>query len=340
MSASIDIFKLKFSVFGHGFDDTRADSGDGSIKMTEYIEFDSEYGAIDSTGQYLWLANINGIRKYDIETLEEVAQSSIPRDGGATRLYHASNVANNYGLVWQGTDFYIIDLTDDTIYKSGTINLSFAGADVLYDDGKFKFVTLGRGQAQNYIYNIAYSDLSVDTYAFDDWRVNCNGWVSVGKIWGGFVPSWFYQNRDICGVNGNGITVWQITAQTGGSGGFPNLQFQGGWGANGYCWIPCKKYGKWRMGAFAWSGSNDFETPKPVKVFGTFPSSPWFDPNNRYAVAHNQGRNKVSFATDLGVYLGDYHDLVKLTDDVYFPIALDDSTVVCTDGVKTYLYKG
>ena len=281
----------------------------------------------------------NKISEEFVETLEEVAQSSVPRNADS-RIYHASNVANNYGLVFQGTDFYVIDLTNDTVYKSGTVNISFTDADVLYHEGKFKFCTLGREQSQNYIYEVAYSDLALTTYAFDDWRVNCCGWVSESKIWGGFVPSWFYQYRDICGIDGSGTTIWQVQAQTGGSGGFPNLNFQGGWGANGYLWIPCLKYGKWRMGAFPWSGNNDFESPKPVKIFGTFPTRPWFDPSNRYAVMHNQGRSKVSFATDLGVYLGDYHDLIKLTDDVLYPVALDDSTVVCTDGVKTYIYKG
>ena len=339
MSGTIDIFKLKFSVFGHGFEDTRADSGDGAVIINKKINFDAQYGAIDSTGQFLWLAGLNGIRKYDLETLEEIAQSSVTRDTDS-RIYHPNNVANNYGLIFQGTDFYLIDLTSDAVINSGTVNASFNYADLVYSNGKFYFVTLGKEQSQNYVYIVNESDLALTTNPFDDWRTDCCGWVDVNKIRAGFVPSWFYQYRDICGLDASGTTVWQVNAQTAGSGGFPNINFEGGWGANGYLWIPCYKYGKWRMGAFPYSAQADFETPKPLRVFGTFPSRPWFKPGYKYAVAHSTGRNKVAFATDLGVYLGDYHDLVKITDDIQYPIAVDDQTTVTVDGTFTYVYKG
>lgn len=339
MSGSIDIFKLKFSVFGHGFEDTRANSGDGSVMNSGKIPFLADYGAIDNTGQFVWLASSDGLRKYDLETLEEVSQSSVPRDTNS-RIYHPSNVANNYGLIWQGTDFYLIDLTSDAIIKSGTVNVSFSYADVLYVNGEFRFCELGQGRTQNYIHILKYSDLSLTTYAFDNWQTGSLGWVSDTEIQAYFVPEWFYIKRQIKGVDINGVTQWYVEAQTAGASGFPNLNTEGGWGANGYMWIPCYKYGKWRMGAFAWSASDDFATPKPVKVFGSFPSRPWFIPHSRYAVVHNTGRTKTAFVTDLGVYLGDYHELIKITDDVYFPIALEDTTVICTDGTNTHVIRG
>lgn len=339
MSGTIDIFKLKFSVFGHGFEDARADSGDGSVVINEKIPFLSEYGAIDSTGQFVWLASSDGIRKYDLETLEEVSQSSVPRNTNS-RLYHPNNVANNYGLIWQGTDFYLIDLTSDAVIKSGTVNVSFSYADCIYVNNEFRFVELGQGRTQNYIHIIQYSDLSVVTHAFDNWQTGSLGWVSDDKIQAYFVPEWFYIKRQMKGVDIDGVTQWYVEAQTAGAGGFPNINSEGGFGANGYMWIPCYKYGKWRMGAFPWSGADDFETPKPVKVFGTFPSVPSFIPYSKYAVAHNTGRTKVAFATNLGVYLGDYHELYKVTDVIIFPVALHDNTVVCTDGTDTYIFKG
>lgn len=338
MSASIDIFKLKFSVFGHGFDDTRADSGDGHVTIADKINYSAEYACIDDTGQYLWLSSSSGIKKYDLneDALPEVVQTAVP-DGTGTILIHPSNVANNYGIAFQGTTCTIFDLTSDTVIKTGTVSYTLTQMlyDCIFDGTNFQITSLQQGRSNNYLYTLALSDLAM-TYLMLSAK-GVNGFVEPTKLSAYRVPRYGDEYIFIYGQRLDGTTDWTYQAPSAGGSAMPNY-IEVGFGADGLMWNPCYKYGKWRMGGFKWSGATDFALPKPYKVFGTFPARPVMLLSQKVHYAHSTGREKVAFSTDQGIYFGDYHEMIKVTDDPSYAIACDNDTVVALNPNDNYTY--
>lgn len=338
MSGTIDIFKLKFSVFGHGFEDTRADSGDGAKARADKINYSAEYAAIDSTGQYLWLAGAAGIKKYDLldEDLAEVPQTAVP-DGTTTILMHPSNVSNNYGIAFQGTTCTIFDLTNDGVVISGTVlyTLTQMKYDCVLNGGEVQIATLQQGRANNKIYTLDTSDLTMTEASL--LQKGVNGFVDASKISAYQVPRYGDEYIFIYGINIDGTTEWSYQAPSPGGSAMPNY-IEVGWGAGGLMWNPCKKYGKWRMGGFRWTASTAFATPMPYKVFGTFTERPTMLLNQKIYYAHSTGREKIAFSTGQGVYVGDYHDLKKVTDDSNYVLATEGTTVVALNPNDNYTY--
>ena len=341
MSASIDIFKLKFSVFGHGFDDTRADSGDGHIVKADKINYSAQYACIDSTGQYLWLASSLGIKKYDLfdDDLSEVAQTAVI-DNTSTILMHPSNVANNYGVAFQGTTCTIFDLTDDSVVISGTVlyTLTQMQYDCIFDGTNFEITSLQQGRSNNYLHTLALSDLAMTDETLTAKGVN--GFVESTKLSAYRVPRYGDEYIFIYGQRLDGSVDWTYQAPQAGGSAMPNY-IEVGWGADGLMWNPCFKYGKWRMGGFKWTGATDFALPKPFKVFGTFSAKPTMLINQKFFYAHSTGREKIAFSTGQGIYLGDYHDLIKVTDDANYTLACENDTVVALNPNDncTYIYR-
>ena len=90
----------KFTIFGHGYDATRNDSGRGTA--SHEMDF-TAYGAmIDETDTYLWVVNggTGNLQKYRISNMTEVEQSTVPTT--ANIILHPSNVDNNIGVAFVG----------------------------------------------------------------------------------------------------------------------------------------------------------------------------------------------------------------------------------------------
>ena len=128
----------KFTIFGHGYDATRNDSGTGA-KEAVIHDLTAEYCAIDETGKYAWIVGGGGrLYKLNIATWEQQAHS-IPVVGS---LYHPCNVANNYGVIFvSNTRVVVFDLTTGEILKdfapssSGTFSQPIQHCDcILVDD--------------------------------------------------------------------------------------------------------------------------------------------------------------------------------------------------------------
>lgn len=338
MSANIAIGKMKFSVFGHGYDDTRADSGEGAIEEKTEIPFGAKTACIDSTGQFAWLANQGGVKKYDLTDLSEVTQN-ILTDGIETGIYHPTNASNNYGIAFQDNKVFVFDLTSDTIVISGAVSYQLnAPCDCLIDGNTVYLCTLGQGRTNNKTYTLDITTLAMTENSFNDLGV-C-GFANKNLLMAYYVPEWFYMYKRNYAIDRAGNTVWYVQALTAGGSGFPNCN-QVGFASKGRMYRPSFVYGAWRMGEYS-SDGGDFETPKPIKTFGRFPSQPTLYTNNYpYAVAHNIGHTKVAFATDIGVYKSDYTDLNLMDTDINYPVALDDNTLLARDlqTTKTYVYR-
>ena len=334
MSAIIDIGKMKFSLFGRGYDDDRADSGNGDVIVLDKIPFLANFGAIDETGQYAWLANSDGVKKYDLTDLSEVTQTILPV--ASTSLYHPCNVANNYGIAFQGSTCTVFDLTDDTIIKTGTVSYSpVTRCDVILDGSKVWFVTLGQGRATNYVYSLELTDLSMTQVSWGNTGVI--GFVTNSQICGYMPPEWYYQKAYIYGLGRDGSTLWTVTSAGQGSSAFPNI-VSAGWGRNGRIYMPVNKYSSWRMGAFPFKAT-DYETPKPISIFGKFEQMPvTASATINYSVVHSIGKNKTAFGTGNGVYWTDYKDLILLDSEISFPIAMDENTILTKASTELYTY--
>lgn len=338
MSATIKAGDLCFSVFGRGYDDTRADSGTGAIEQTLFIPFGSKTACIDSSGQYAWLASNAGVKKYDLTDLSEVSQS-ILTDNIATGLYHPTNETNNYGIAFQNNTVTVFDLTDDSIIRTGAVSYQLNNpCDCIIDGNTVYFCTLGQGRTNNRTYTLDLTTLAMTENSFNDMGV-C-GFADKNVLMAYYVPEWYYQRKRNYAIDRAGNTIWYVEALTAGGSGFPNCN-QVGFASKGRMYRPSFVYGAWRMGVYSSSGG-DFETPKPIKTFGRFPSQPSLYTNNYpYAVAHNTGRTKVAFASDIGVFKSDYTDLNLMDSEINYPVALDDNTLLCRDlqTTKTYVYR-
>lgn len=326
MSANIDIGKMKFSLFGRGYDDDRLDSGNGDVIVLDSIPFAADFGAIDETGQYAWLASGNGVHKYDLTDLSEVAQTILTANTPTT-LYHPTNVPNNYGIAFQGTTCTVFDLTDDTIIRTGTVSNPVSASNDTYLDGNIiYFVTVAQGRSTQNIKSLDITDLTMTNVAVSN--VGSCGFTNKNILYMYQPPEWYYQRAYIYGINKAGSTIWTVTSAGQGSSAFPNIGASGFTGKD-HIYLPVYKYSAWRMGVFR-NQPSDFETPKPLSIFGKFPSMPTLaNVTIKYSVAHTNGRTKTAFGTDQGVYVTDYKDLTLLDSEISFPVAIDENTLLC-----------
>mgnify|MGYP002516066665 CR=1 FL=1 len=344
MSVTIDAKKLKFHVLGNGFDNVRNDSGKGTAVKIEVLNVDGQSAVIDDTETYLWLMSSSGaLKKYDLETLEEVTQTTVPSDP-TYHIYHPTNVENNIGVVFKNESgikkVYIFDLTTDAIINSGEVDYiptsAIKGIDCILVDNVLKIVAEVQFRNSTTLYTLNINDLTMNKYTVSH---ACCGFVDDNKLYGYMVPEWFYQSKFIYGYNADGSIAWQVE---GANPKFPNLSDNiSGFGNLGFIWIPCKVNDIWKLGKFVWSGSTDFQTPHPIKTIGKFDSMPNLaNYPNYYAVAHDYGRTRTVFRTSIGLYLCDYNDLELLDNSSgYYPIGIRNRTIICTDYSKTYVMR-
>ena len=327
---SANITNMKFSVFGRGYEDTRNDSGDGAIEDYNRYAMGASSAVFDSTGQYLWVGiygngHTAGLSKFDLEDDFNELAHGVPTGAVETLVLHAPNTNNNYGLAIQGNDWWVFDLTDDTVIANGT-NATL-GSRVSYSSVPYDCVIDGTTFYISRIWNqnnanpeVIEFDYSTNTATIKVISSNRSGgaFITKGLIYLYYASEWFYQHRYIEGVTPSNVQVWNRLAPEGGSDGFKYVSL-GGFGRKGRLYCPNNVYGSWRIGEYNGLRSPNFDTPKPIKVFGKFESEPTIK-----GFFHSHEQNYAIFRTPLGSYVTDYEDCFKISD-------LDDSVFAVSD---------
>ena len=335
MSATIKEGKMCFSVFGRGYDDTRADSGEGAIEDYNRYGMGINSGCFDETGQYLWLAcygngHTAGLLKFDMDEDFNELSHSVPTSASNLVLFHASNVANNYGMAIQGSNWYLFDLTNDTVIASGSdstlanVNWTSRPYDCALDGTKFLICVYRTSNSYPTVYTIDYSDSTVTSLQIGSQRA---GGVFIDKdiIYQFYIPQWFYQAPYIEGRTPSGSLVWSYQAQANTN--YDDIK-QFGFGKNGNLYCPTNIYSSWRLGVYpAKSAPRLYETPKPKEIIGKFKSAPDI---NRFEFSHEKAR--VAFSTNIGVFVTDFKELERITDANNTVYAVSDNYVVVEKG--------
>ena len=352
MSATINSEKLHFSVFGCGFDDSRDNSGDGAEQDSWRYGMGVSSGCFDSTGQYLWLGcygngHTAGLLKYDMDDDFNELTHAVPTTANACVVLHASNVANNYGLVIQDNNFYVFDLTTDAVVTSGSdANLSshiawnyHLPADCILDGTKFRISHYAYNQyAGHEIITIDMSDNSVTYKTISSGYDRANGcFIDNTNVYFCYNPTWFYQNKYIEGVTVGGSQLWGYQAPYTGSDGFPDVHMSG-FGKNGKIYCPTRIHGAWRLGEYNALSVPNFNAPKPKNIIGKA--------ENAFSIksfAFTHEKKRVAFTTpELGIFVTDFNDLEKITDDKFSMLAVSDEYIVVDESgfhIDVYKYR-
>lgn len=348
MSALIDVEKLKFSVFGHGFEDERNDSGEGVEEDSDRYAMGASSAVFDSTGQYAWIGcygngHSAGLLKYDMDDDFNELVHSVPTSSTACVVLHASNVANNYGLVIQGTDYIVFDLTNDTVVASGSdANLSshimWNGTpyDCYLDGTKFLISQYLYTQSTGHeVVTIDYSANTVTYTTTTGAKRAGGGFINQNYMYLHYSPEWFYQNKYIEAVNMSGSQLWGYQAPQTGDDGFANVHM-GGFGKNGKLYCPTKIYGSWRLGEYNGLSVPNFNAPKPKAIIGKA--------ENKFSIkmfAFTHEKTRVAFTTpELGIFVTDFKDLEKISDDTFSVLAISDKYIIADEsGFHINVYK-
>lgn len=341
MSATINSGKLKFSVFGNGFDQVRNDSGFGA---KSYVATSRTIGAmIDDTNVYMWLHTDSGLKKYRIADFTEVEQTTVPTS--VNMILHPSNVANNLGLAIVNTDtIYIFDLTDDTLI--GTVSGSFPSYSGFYSydcvmyGNKIYFIPKDLARTNPTLYVIDLEDMTSSKSVIAS-NVGACGFVDSSVIYVCYPREWFYQTTTAYAINYSGGNIWTNTQ-------FDNNNDANMWAlvGNGKLYLPVKIDGAWHFGVFNATPNPTFRPPSPIRTIGNFDSIPALDNaghSNRHDVAYNDGRTKACMWTRQGLLYTDFQTVEKLDSVNAVPLAMSDVYVVCSDydvwnNPKLYIY--
>ena len=336
MSVTIGEKKLKFHVLGNGFDNVRNDSGAGYPSYEKNI---SAYNcAIDNTNTYMWLVTSGGLKKYQISTFTEVAQSTIPTT--VTNLLHPDNVANNYGVAFDNGDTaYIFDLTDDTVIAtvSGTYPTVryLPTYDCILKGDKIYYTVLHIGNTNIEMNCIDLFDLSYSSSVIYS-NVGANGFVNDSTFYAIYTREWFYQTSCAYSITLSGSQAWSNT-------GIDSNYSLVPWGltANGKLYLPVYIDSKWHYGVFDGVTNPSFNPLTPIRTFGEFDTAPTIGhPNSDYRVdvKYNNGKTKACLMTSEGLLYTDFQRIEKLDSIVAVPMAVSDGYVVCTNTQSTKLY--
>lgn len=355
MSANIIINKIKFSVFGRGYDDDRGNSGTGEIIKVNNLRFNAISGAFDDTGNYCWIMNAStydsylsyGVHKLDVSNdWAEVSQSIIPENVEVI-VCHPSNVVNNIGLVFanngNGSDVILFDLTDDTVINSGTYEEMPV---VLQDKGPYEVQMVGdyiyvMNKNNGVLYALYTTDMSISKYTTGD---ALRGFINNSTIYAYHGITWFSDYLRLYKLGMDLSQIWEIMAPTSGSDGFPNVEIDG-FAGNGYIYLPAKVNGKWRIGQFKTNSSTDFVTPRPARTFGDFEDRPVL----YRSVMFSDGKTRATLFTNLGVYVTDFDSVVYVCPNSDFhlyghgtPICMNEKYILALidgmSGMRLYEY--
>lgn len=345
MSATISKNKLKFSVFGRGFEDERSDSGEGVDTDSLDIPFRCNSALIDTTSTYIWLVKSTdgGIYKYDLATMTEVSQTAVPSGGHTYSPYliHPSNTDNNIGIAMvfdngaSKSYWYFFDMTDDTLI--GTCELAGwktpAMADAIIVGNKVHVCERAYLRTNPTCYHVNLDDMSI-TLDQTSGIASC-GFVDEDTIYAYYPPEWFYQTKKNYGKDLVWNTVWECTASQGGGSGFPNID-QAGFCGNGFVYLPTKKNGAWRFGVYNGNSYSDYNTPKCIRTFGKFDSVPSISK----APVYTNEKTRICFATNSKLYVTDTEDVELITDGNYVPYCMNDNYIIADNQYnKTSIFK-
>ena len=342
MSINIGEYKSKFVIFGSGYDNVRADSGDG---MTSFM-YSCDYAAFDKTGSYLWVVTKTGpvadrkIRKIDTTTWEEVHHPWEDMDlSGVTvggMLAYVESANSNLGILTLGDTMHtvVFDLTTDEVYCTVYGNLwrmsdgyHLRATEV---DGIVRVigatVTGGMNNA-----GFAVIDIANETYGLN-------------AVAGGWTINSFYNDTDIVLANRNygdrkatwgariteGLNptqLWWIADY------IENVTLDS-FASNDKLFFPTKTVGDmWQYGKY--NVPPDISTPSPITVFG-------LNANTLATPAcYTRGRTWASFrTTDNALVVTDFvNSGILYTGDSpsLTPIAMGDDLIVCA-GSDGYTY--
>lgn len=329
MSATIQVNKLKFSVFGRGYDEVRNDSGRGGDEDI-VLNMRIRYATFNSSGEYLWVDNGGTLKKYRTSDWTEVSTSPVPTS--TDFLFHPNNTDNDIGVTKSSGNLYIFDLTTNEVITSGANSLSTNNdVDCVIDDDVIRIGTR-RGQNSNYIYNIDMNDLSVQTITFS--RDLC-GFVDSKSMWGVYAPPWFSDAGHVSLVNASNSSYdWDVTSQATGSDAFPNIGYSA-FTSNGKVYVPSYINLKWHIGEYNGMVASDYETPLPNKKFAAFDSKIVLKntQNGQCYPIYSNEKKSASVQTNMGLYMTDFKEMYLLDDasqDLWIPKAMTNSMVLTT----------
>ena len=335
---SYAIENLKFTIFGHGYDATRNDSGYG-VKSAE-LSITVYSAVIDSTGRFAWFVTNNGLKKYQTSNWTEVEQDTIPDD--CRFVVHPSNVENNYGIATSadGNTAYVFDMTDDTLIcsVSGTFS-SISGArswDCILVNDKIYMINRFTGNT-----NTVLQVIDIDNETCDE-SVSINGvglygFIDDSLIYGAYTREWFYQASCAYAYNFSGVAEWSNTDINRND----NL-VQDAIPTNGKLYMPVLIDDTWHFGEFDGTSNPTFNPVTPIRTFGSFDTAPTLTPyisgNNRTPYfCFNDGRTKCCMLTAEGVLLTDFSK-VEVIDSAKIPLAMNDQIIIISDYENNKLY--
>ena len=339
--ATINTKKLKFTVYGRGYDDERGNSGDG-VKDPTILNFLSAFAEFDITGRYCWVSQRDGyIKKYNTATwLEE----EIPEE--LSFCYYINQPKNSddniaFTIPFTGTEGYLIDLTTGEILDTITVSSNFSRVSqdcVKVDDSTWRFCTLGQDRAANEVYTLDLENLSMSIT--DVHGTGICGWIDSDTMYSRYVPEWFSDYKSVSGINASGTTEWWARANRAGSSGYSNIDGQmRGIPTNGKIYVPSYVNGVWALGEYNGSVAPDFNTPSPARVFGEFPSRPTILPQD-FFIAFTTDKSFAVFDTDVGLYYTDFQELNKLDNTAgYKPLATTHDMVIGTTSQYTKIFE-
>jgi hypothetical protein len=325
---SYAIENLKFTIFGHGYDATRNDSGTGEVTDIHPFPNAIQYGAIDASGNYVWLSDgYNYLRKFDIKTWEEQVHS-VPTG----KVYHPSNVSNDYGvLILPSDQTKVFDLrTNEILNNIGNIPAVIPNGshDSIVVDDVIYLVRFNSGQVNSPIVKV---DLDNNQMSYTMlYNRTTMGFVDDDTIYDYYSIAWYNEHFAIYGTGLNGSDQWGATAIGEGQAGFPNVLLSV-LCSNGKIYAPTNING-WKMGVYDGNSAPDFDTPTPIRTFGEFSAEPRFEwQSGSFNIVYNNGRTKCAFATTVGTYWTDFTSMYKLSDtpEVMIPLVISDKHIVC-----------
>jgi hypothetical protein len=325
---SLNVENLKFTIFGSGFNSTRNDSGNGEKIVPHPFPNAIQYGAIDSSGEFVWLSDgFNYLRKFNILSWEEESHS-VP----IGKVYHPSNVSNNYGvLILPSDQTKVFDLrTNEILNNIGNIppvipngsHDSIVVNDVIY------LVRFNSGQVNSPIVKVDLDNNSM-SYTMLYNRATM-GFIDDDTVYNYYSIAWYSEHYGIYGTSLNGTDKWGATAIGEGTAGFPNVLLSA-LCSNEKIYVPTN-IGRWVLGEYDGTNAPDFDTPTPIRTFGEFSSEPRFEwQSGLFNIVYNNGRTKCAFATTAGTYFTDFQTLRKLSDNAVdmIPLAISDKYLIC-----------
>lgn len=355
MSGTIGKYKMRFSLFGRGYDDERSDSGTGEIPDVDYMNFPCDFAEFDQTGQYCWITSFRDDKLYKFDTsaspwteVSHTIPANIYKQGTSynNTSWLVRIKGTNTGIVENHADDELVffDLTSDTILQTISLNGTAIATDL--DLGIPQAVRAG-----NVVYIVAGE--ITDNATAKVIAVNTVGQtVTSSQILGApflgmydntnFIsydsPTWFSHYAKVYGVSVlDGSHVFELTASQSGSEGFSKVGYMSAIPVNGFLWYPTKIYANWKLGRY--KIPPNIEKPVPLELVGNMDSGILA----KRAIVRDDGLYATFRIAD-SVFVTDFKEVNPLytgaSPDDLTPKAISDEWIVCnSSNLKTGLVR-